>query len=74
MVGVSSFDRSRVFVMNEIEWIDDPMEASMVALKSNFLCYRTDEELKVLHQKVESILAESVTEMMSIELIPVDTD
>ena len=60
--------------MSNIEWIDDPMDAAMTALKSDFLCYRTDEELKVLHQKVESISEESMTEMMLIELVSVSID
>ena len=60
--------------MSNIEWIEDPMESSMAALKSNFMCYRTDEELQVLHQKMESILLSPMEEMMSIELTTLNID
>lgn len=60
--------------MSKIEWIDDPMDAAMAALKSNFICYHTEEELQVLHQKMEAILAAPMEEMMSIKLTPLNID
>ena len=60
--------------MSEIEWIDDRMEAAIAELNSSFYCYRTEDELNSIHQKVEAILKESMTEMMLIELTLVSID
>lgn len=44
--------------MINIEWITDPMDVVEAMLKSNFWCYRTDEELATLYERVTKIAEE----------------
>ena len=44
--------------MTDIKWITDPMDVMEAMLKSNFWCYRTDEELATLYERVTKIAEE----------------